>query len=140
MQLKCFLSRCDKGFKRKHMQHLSYQVKLTGVTCTDNASGYSAVVSLLPIVGVHPSLLTPNAEVHEFFNNSTCINRRNMEIWKYALGVFKMSSGMTLLSPRVRLTTVSWREILAKWNTTVSLLGFSNVTTSSDNIQQPVSV
>ena len=88
------------GKQMTTLQHLSYQVKLTGVTCTDNASGYSAVVSLLPIVGVHPSLLTPNAEVHVFINNSTCINRHNMEIWKSTLGVFKTSNGMTLLSPR----------------------------------------
>ncbi|KAL5502977.1 hypothetical protein EMCRGX_G009845 [Ephydatia muelleri] len=69
---------------------------------------------------------------------SLALNRRKMEIWKSTLGVFKTSNGMTLLSPRVRLTTV--RATLAKWSTTVTLLGLSNVTTSSDNIQQPVSV
>ena len=51
----CSLLLVSDGKQMTTLQHLSYQVKLTGVTCTDNASGYSAVVSLLPIVGVHPA-------------------------------------------------------------------------------------
>ena len=48
----------------QNLKHLSYQVKLTGGHLHHNASGYSAVVTLLPIVGSTSSLLTPNAEVH----------------------------------------------------------------------------
>ena len=40
-----------------------------------------------------------------------------MIIWNSILGVFKTSNGMSLLSPKVRLTTVSWRA------TFVSLMG-----------------
>ena len=58
------LSDGKKTTTLQNLQHLSYQVKLTGVTCTNNASSYSAVVTLLPIVGSTSSLLTPNAEVH----------------------------------------------------------------------------
>ena len=51
----------------QNLQHLSYQVKLTGVTCTDNVSGYSAVITRdfsTANCGEYIQLATSNAEVH----------------------------------------------------------------------------
>ena len=53
----------------QNLQHVSYQVQLTGVTCTDKVSGYSAVVSRdfsTANCGEYIQLVTPNAEVNGY--------------------------------------------------------------------------
>ena len=103
----------------QNLQHLSYQVKLTGVTCTDNVSGYCAVITRdfsTANSGDYIQLVTPNAEVHTdvhdvFFNNSTsCIDK----IWNSTWSVQNIKWHDTLPNPRFRFTTVSRRPTLAK--------------------------
>ena len=53
----------------QNLQHLSYRVKLTGVTCTDKVSGYNAVVARdfsTVYCGEYIRVSTLNAEVRHY--------------------------------------------------------------------------
>ena len=53
----------------QNLQHLSYRVKLTGVTCTDKVSGYNAVVARgfsTVNCGEYIRVSTLNAEVRHY--------------------------------------------------------------------------
>ena len=71
---RCFsplVSEGKTGTTLQNLQHLSYQVDLTGANSNDIVSGYSAVMTQgfsTANSGDYIQLVTPNAEVHKTYD------------------------------------------------------------------------